>query len=87
MNKSYRGKIRFYTLPPEDNSDCFISAEIITDHKIEFDHTEFETAEKNLLDVIGNSGKNKHFTYLSISDNKKSNDSELSNVKYFHLLC
>lgn len=77
-----RGKIRFYTLPPEDNADAFISAEIVTDQVKDFDIAQFETVESNILDVLDDATNKRFVTYLPFGDEKTPVGDNQSEVGY-----
>lgn len=50
-----QGKIRYYTIPPEDNADVHISSKIITEMAEEFNLENFESMETEILDQIDQS--------------------------------
>lgn len=77
----FRGKIRFYTLPPEDSVDTHISSKIISEHTNEFNELSgLDHMKDELLDSIEDSGQNKYITYLPISDDKDVGQSKLNEV-------
>lgn len=50
----YSGKIKYYTIPPEENQDdVHISAEIVTESAKEFDINSFEAMETEMLNNLG----------------------------------
>ncbi|XP_066994987.2 guanine nucleotide-binding protein-like 3 homolog [Anabrus simplex] len=47
-----RGRIRYYTVPPEDNTDIHISSEIVQTVAAEFDIAAFEAMETDVLSTL-----------------------------------
>lgn len=77
----FRGKIRFYTLPPEDSTESFVSAEIVTEHVKEFDISEFQNVENNILDVLDDATNKRFVTYLPFGNEKvQDNNAKKSEV-------
>lgn len=61
----FRGKIRYYTVPPEDKeSDVHLGAKIITEVGKEFDIDSFETMEAETLTRL--EAKNKQIISLVV---------------------
>lgn len=59
------------------DNDCHLSAEIVTDHSKEFDFSELEAMETNLMSVIDQSNDVKVCTYLSFGNDENSSTSLL----------
>lgn len=52
-----RGKIKYYTIPPEDTTDAHISSEIIQQIAAEFDIASYEAMETEVLGALESSHK------------------------------
>lgn len=53
MFSIFSGKIKYYTIPPEEKqNEIHISAEIVTEHAREFDVDGFETMETEILNKL-----------------------------------
>lgn len=75
MRFIFRGKIRFYTVPPEDPIDCFTSAEIVNEHAADFNIENFESSEKNLISMLDDCNNTKYVTYLPLRDDAENTNS------------
>lgn len=62
----FSGKIKYYTVPPEEKEEVHVSAEIVTEHAKEFNLDEFESMETEILDTLQEDKNAKGFVIDSL---------------------